>query len=93
MSTYAEAYTDGREQGRRDRAREVEELTEALQRIAQWCEAYPTEVFHEPSPEECQRAHKLLTNNGMTLDAFSASMARHCLHGIGNIARGALGEK
>lgn len=68
----------------------IDDLEEALQRIVQWSEAYPTDIFHAPSPEECQRAHKLLTANGMTLDAFSASMGRHCLKGIGDIARGAL---
>lgn len=67
-----------------------DDLTEALQRIAQWAEAYPTDIFHEPSPEEFRKAHKVLTDNGLTLDCFSASMARHCLHGIGSIARGAL---
>lgn len=67
-----------------------EELEEALQRIIRWSEAYPTDIFHEPSSEECHRAHKLLTANGMTLDAFSASMGRHCLEGVGRIARGAL---
>jgi len=67
-----------------------EELEEALQRIVQWADAYPTDIFHEPSTEECHRAHKLLTSNGMTLDAFSASMGRHCLRGVGDIARTAL---
>lgn len=67
-----------------------EELEDALRRIEQWSRAYPTNVFHEPSVDECHRAHKLLKANGMTLDAFSASMGRHCLKGVGNIARGAL---
>ncbi len=67
-----------------------EELEEALRRIVQWAQAYPADIFHEPSPEESHRAHKLLTPNGMTLDAFSASMGRHCLKGVGDIARGAL---
>lgn len=69
-----------------------DDLIEALQRIVQWSEAYPPDIFHEPSSDECQRAHKLLTANGMTLDVFSASMGRHCLKGIGDIARGALGQ-
>lgn len=68
----------------------IDDLEEALQRIIQWSEAYPMDIFHEPSSEECQRAHKLLTANGMPLDAFSASMGRHCLKGIGDIARGVL---
>lgn len=67
-----------------------DELKEALQRIVQWSEAYPTDIFHEPSPEEAHRAHKLLTENGMTLDAFSASMGRHCMANVGKIAKGAL---
>lgn len=70
-----------------------EQLEEALRRIAQWSEAYPTDVFHEPSDEEYQRAHKALREVGLTFDAFSADMARHCLHGIGKIARGALGSE
>jgi hypothetical protein len=65
-------------------------LEEALRRIVQWSAAYPIDVFHEPSPEECRRAHRLLKDNGMTLDAFSASMSRHCLKGVGEIARVAL---
>ena len=71
----------------------IDDLEEALQRIIQWSEAYPTDIFHEPSAEECRRAHELLTANGMTLDAFSASMARHCLKVAGGIARDALGKK
>jgi hypothetical protein len=67
-----------------------DDLIEALQCIVQWADAYLTDIFHEPSAEENDRAHKLLTANGMTLDAFTASMGRHCLKGIGDIARGAL---
>ena len=67
-----------------------EELTEALQRIVQWADAYPTSVFREPTEDQCRHAHELLTANGMTLDTFSASMGRHCLKGVGDIARNAL---
>ena len=67
-----------------------EALEDAMRRIVQWAEAYPTNIFHEPSAEEAQRARQLLSANGMTLDAFSASMGRHCLKGVGDIARGAL---
>ena len=67
-----------------------DDLIEALQRIVQWSEAYPADIFHEPSSEELHRAHKLLKANGMTVDAISASMGRHCLKGVGDIARGAL---
>ena len=67
-----------------------EELEEALRRIVQWADAYPTDIFHEPDAAECKRAHELLKANGMTIDAFSASMGRHCLKGVGDIAREAL---
>lgn len=67
-----------------------DDLAEALQRIEQWASAYPTDIFHEPTTEECRKAHEVLKANGMTLDAFSASMGRHCLKGVGDIARGAL---
>jgi len=70
-----------------------EELEEALQRIVQWADAYPTDIFHEPSAEECRRASKALIAEGMTLDAFSASMGRHCLKGVGDIARGVLAAR
>lgn len=73
-----------------DLSEKVDELEDALHRIVQWADAYPTDIFHEPSAEESQKAHKLLTANGMTLDAFSASMGRHCLKGAGDIARAAL---
>jgi TRAP-type mannitol/chloroaromatic compound transport system substrate-binding protein len=71
----------------------INELREALMRILQWAEAYPTRVFHEPSLEQYALAQKLLVANGMTLGAFSASIYRHCLKGVGDIARDALNRK
>ena len=70
-----------------------EELIEALQQIVQWADAYPTSIFREPTKEECNRAHTVLKVHGMTLDAFSASMARHCLKGVGEIARAVLAPR
>jgi hypothetical protein len=67
-----------------------EDLEDAMKSIIQWCEAYPIDIFHEPSAEECRRAHEVLTANGMTLDAFSASMGRHCLKGVALIASAAI---
>lgn len=67
-----------------------QDIEDALRHIIQWAEAYPIGVFHEPSKDEYQRAHELLKVNGMTLDAFSAAMGRHCLKGVGDIARKAL---
>jgi hypothetical protein len=67
-----------------------EELEDALRQIAQWADAYPTNIFHEPTRAEFQNAHTVLKASGMTLDAFSASMGRHCLKGVGKIAKDAL---
>lgn len=69
---------------------EVERLREALERIQQWSEAYPLAVFPEP---DFKKAHEVLTAHGMTLDAISASNMRHCVRGVGNIARAALEQK
>jgi hypothetical protein len=77
----------------KEAADEIERLREAMQRIVQWAEAYPLDIFHEPSADECKRASKLLQDNGMTLAAFSASMGRHCLDGVKKIATDALSEE
>jgi len=66
---------------------EIERLSEALERIVQWSEAYPLDLFPEP---DFQRAHEVLTAHGMTVDAISASAMRHVVEGAGNIARAAL---
>src|SRR5215468_9123692 len=70
----------------------VERMREALERIVQWAEAYPIDIFHEPTKEECRDAATLLRLHGMTLDAFSASMGRHCLKGVKEIAKAGLGH-
>ena len=60
---------------------------DALQRIVQWAEAYPLDVF--PAPD-LLRAHALLQQGGMSLDSISAHVGRHITEGIGKIAREAL---
>ena len=67
-----------------------EKLEDALQQILLWSEAYPIDVFLEPTKEQFRRAHELLRTEGMTLDAFGASIGRHSLMGVGRIARKAL---
>jgi hypothetical protein len=62
-------------------------LRDALQRIDDWSEAYPLDVFPEP---DFKRAAKLLKAGGMTLDAISASNMRRVVTGVGEIARKAL---
>ena len=61
---------------------QVEEMSEKLRKIRQWCEAYPLDVFPEP---DFKKAAKVLKDNDMTLDAISASSMRHVLTGVKNI--------
>lgn len=65
----------------------IDELIEALQRIVQWSEAYPIDIFPEP---DLKKARELLAAGGITLDAVSAHCMRHVVEGVGKIAREAL---
>jgi hypothetical protein len=55
---------------------------EKLERILNWCDAYPLGVFPEPNFE---KAAWVLAHHGMTLDAITASNFRHVLNGIRKI--------
>lgn len=68
---------------------EIDRLRSALRRIADWAKAYPLDIFPEP---DFKKAHEVLTANGMTLDAISASNMRHAISGVGEIAESALAE-
>lgn len=74
-------------------ADEIEELREALERIARWAEAYPTDIFPEATPEYLRNAHAVLKQHDMTIDRISASNMRHCLKGVGDIAKAALAHR
>ena len=67
-----------------------EELEEALTRIAQWADAYPSDIFPVPDDGWLKRAHEVLRANEMTIDRIAAHSARHALQGVGEIARGVL---
>jgi hypothetical protein len=70
-----------------DAANEIDKLRGALQRIEQWSDAYPLDMFPEP---DLKKAAEVLKANGMTLDSISASCMRHVVEGVGKIAREAL---
>ncbi len=57
-------------------AAERERCDWLLEHIRMWLEAYPLSIFPEP---DFGKAHKVLTENGMTLDAISASIMRHVI--------------
>jgi hypothetical protein len=42
-----------------DQQDRIDILAEALQRIAQWSDAYPLDVFPEPDLEQARRLHAL----------------------------------
>lgn len=65
----------------------IDDLEQALQRIVQWSEAYPLDIFPEP---DWKKANELLTAGGIRLDAISAHCMRHVVEGVGQIARDAL---
>lgn len=68
----------------------IEKLEEALQRIAAWADAYPLQVFPEPSAFYYAHAAQVLTANGMALDLLSAAAMRHVVTQVGKIAKDAL---
>lgn len=65
----------------------LDQLENALRRIAEWAEAYPLSIFPEP---DLKKAARVLKDGGMTLDAISAHAMRHVVEGVGKIARDAL---
>jgi len=64
---------------------QVKEMQDKLIKLRQWTEAYPLDVFPEP---DFKKAAKALKENGMTLDAISASNMRHVLKGVQDIIEG-----
>lgn len=65
----------------------IDDLEQALHKIDSWSRAYPLRVFPEP---DLKKVRDLLEAGGITLDSVSASCMRHCVEGVGKIARGAL---
>lgn len=68
----------------------ADSLEEALQRIVQWADAYPLEVFPEP---DWKRVNEVLKAAGLSLDQVSGSNMRHVVTGVGKIARAALNTR
>jgi hypothetical protein len=71
---------------------DCERLQKALERIAQWAEAYPTSVFTPISMEQYAIADKLLRTARISMSSMHAQWARDLTQGIGTIARQALAE-
>lgn len=69
---------------------EIERLRAALTKIERWAEAYPLSIFPVP---DIPKAHAILSEHGMTVDAISAHAMRHVLDGVMVIVRDALGDE
>jgi len=65
-----------------------ERLRAALERIEQWCKAYPRTVFIEPTKEQWAAAKNVLKigNDCPSLSAISGSNMRHVVEGIQALA-------
>jgi hypothetical protein len=64
-----------------------EKYRDALERIVQWSEAYPVDIFPEP---DFKKTAELLKAGGITLAAVASSCMRRVVEGVGKIAREAL---
>lgn len=68
---------------------ECERLNDTLDKLVQWSDAYPIAVFPEP---DFLKAQKVLSENGMTLDAISSSNMRRVIIGVREIIDAARGK-
>jgi hypothetical protein len=69
---------------------EIERLRAALERIREWADAYPLDVFPEP---DLAKVNEVLKEAGLSLGAVSASKMRHFISCVGIFARVALSTK
>ena len=76
---------------------EIERLEAVLQRIENWCKAYPHTVFIEPTKEQWRTADETLDahkgDNCPSLTAISGSNMRHVVEGIQKIITEALDKE
>ena len=72
-----------------ERMREaIENLEEnVLHKIDDWANAYPEDVFIEPTSEEWKMLNQTCKDNGLNMTAYSGSIARHCVTGIQKYAK------
>lgn len=64
----------------------TEKLQDQMQKIIDWINAYPEDIFPEP---DFKKAHEVLKKNGISLGEISASNMRHVLNGIKEIIKDA----
>ena len=64
----------------------LDDATDRLARIVQWCDAYPVDIFTPNREDANELAAKILAPHGISLSAMHAEWARHILDGIRKIA-------
>lgn len=68
----------------------VDKLEKLAEDVRQWSDAYPTKIFHEPTPEEVR---KVCDAMGVPLDCIAAMVLREFTKPWGDRARAALGRE
>lgn len=58
---------------------------DALEKLKQWADAYPLDVFPEVQRQDWQRANALLAEKGISMTAMSASNMRRVITGVRKI--------
>lgn len=61
----------------------IDGLTDRLDRIRNWCDAYPIEVFPD---QDLEKANSVLAEAGISMSAMHGQWARHIMDGIAAIA-------
>jgi len=66
----------------------IYEKDELLEKIYNWCKAYPLEIAPEPTKEDWKRANAILGNHGISMTQLTISNMRHVVDGISKIIKG-----
>ena len=74
-----------------ERLRDVlENKDDKIQKIVNWAEAYPIDIFPELTKDDWKKVREALTAKGLCIDAVSTSNMRHVVKGVEAYAREAL---
>ena len=55
---------------------------DALEKLQNWADAYPLDVFPEVLRQDWQRANEVLAQAGLSMSRMSASNIRHVINGV-----------
>ena len=60
----------------------IDKAVEILQRINQWCDAYPENIFIPMTTEDWKNHHQVLKEANRSGSSAAADSMRHVIHGI-----------